>query len=566
MPDNRFPWNENTSGDIAGQTNPRYETPLGAQQKANAARATAIEAAALALAFHKSRGDDEHPVATISDSGFMSAEDKYKADTSTAFAQENQNAFSGVNDVVATTKTDKFFLVGGVGITVTTDPDTKSVRITATGESTPGPHAESHLTDGSDPIPIATTMVDGLASKDLVVEVSDLNTFISAQPKNVLHYGADPTGQNDSWSAINQALGIEKVVFLPPGTYKVSDTLTIQGSGKRLIGSGAFSTKLISTNANKPVIKIATGHFNIEVSDMTIDRSVTAQLGGNGIEDSGVSSYHKIKNIEIRNQYQGLVLGPTDYGEVSNCMILNGYGDGVEMFNTTQFSACQWQISKMLCSFNSGRGFFVHTTTGSGHMSIGKWSEINTFSNSQQGISVVGTSAAAVNSFRLCGSFLGADGASELFLNTFGGNHQITDTFFEQAGTQMTGRQLTTLPSNLGSGLEVSANNGDVLVNSSHFSANANNGVTVNGGSTSCIGCSATKNGVANTQSYRNGFAQYAGKLLVSGCVSSANQFGLLAIDGSKITVNGSDLTGNTSSSVYYDSNATQVISSGNRI
>lgn len=562
----RFPWNNNTSEDIAEQTNPRYETPMGAQLKANSARDAAIEAASIALSLHKSKGAIEHPVATISDAGFMSADDKYKADTSSLFAEENQKAFSSVNDISAATKTDRVYFVGGVGITVTTNPVTKEVMITATGTSTPGAHASSHLTGGSDPIPVATVNADGLASKTMVTQLNNLGSFVDAQIKNVVHYGADPTGQTDSFNAIKQALDNEKIVIIPPGDYKVSDTLIVQGSGKKFRGAGSFCTKLIATNPNKPVIKVATGHYNIEVSGLTVDRSVTAQTGGNGVEDSGVSSFHVIRDLEIHNQFQGLVLGPTDYGVVQNCIILSGYGDGVEMFNTTAFSACQWQVSNMLCSFNNGNGFFVHTTPGAGHMSIGEWTGINTFSNSQQGIAVVGTSPAAVNGFRLSGSFLGADGSSELLLNTFGANHKVTDSFFEQAGTQNTGRQLSTPPSNYGSGVEVSANNIDVLINSSHFSANANNGVGVSGGSTSCIGCSSTKNGVANTQSYRNGFAQYAGKLLISGCISSANQFGILAIDGSKITLSGSDFTGNSTANTYYDSNANQVVAAGNRV
>lgn len=41
----RFPWNKNTSEDIAEQTDPRFETPQGAQIKANTARDEAIAAA-----------------------------------------------------------------------------------------------------------------------------------------------------------------------------------------------------------------------------------------------------------------------------------------------------------------------------------------------------------------------------------------------------------------------------------------------------------------------------------------------------------------------------------------
>ncbi|MNH83813.1 hypothetical protein D3C73_362170 [compost metagenome] len=72
-------------------------------------------------------------------------------------AEVNQNAFSYVNDVAAGAKTDTLFLVGGIGITVSTDPTTKKVTITATGQATPGPHAITHITGGSDVIPNAET-------------------------------------------------------------------------------------------------------------------------------------------------------------------------------------------------------------------------------------------------------------------------------------------------------------------------------------------------------------------------------------------------------------------------
>jgi len=79
-------------------------------------------------------------------------------------AEVNQNAFSKVNDIPATSKTDTVKIVGGTGIAITTNPADKSVNITATGTATPGKHASSHLNDGSDPIPEATTVRSGLMS------------------------------------------------------------------------------------------------------------------------------------------------------------------------------------------------------------------------------------------------------------------------------------------------------------------------------------------------------------------------------------------------------------------
>ncbi|OPG98612.1 hypothetical protein B2I21_09735 [Chryseobacterium mucoviscidosis] len=204
-------------------------TPADAQAKADAAKAAAIAAAAADLAAHKQRGADEHPTAKGNAAGFMSAADKLLMDARTnaatpdtlmqrdaegrakvaapavaddiarkaetdavqtkldshaadmvkhvtqaehdklngiaAGAEVNQNAFSKINDVSAGSKTDTVTLVGGTGITITTDPANKRVSFTATGEATPGPHALSHIQGGTDVIPDAETGgVSGLMS------------------------------------------------------------------------------------------------------------------------------------------------------------------------------------------------------------------------------------------------------------------------------------------------------------------------------------------------------------------------------------------------------------------
>ncbi|WP_336759449.1 hypothetical protein [Paenibacillus sp. USHLN196] len=196
-------------------------TPADAQAKADAAEAAAIAAASADLAAHKARGADEHPTAKGNAAGFMSAADKLKSDASTSAAtpdtlmqrdavgrakvtapveaddiarkaetdavqsnleshaadtdihvtaddhakldgiaegaEVNQNAFAVINDVEASSKSDTLQLTGGTGITVTTDPATKRVIVTSTGTATPGAHASSHVTGGSDVIPDAVT-------------------------------------------------------------------------------------------------------------------------------------------------------------------------------------------------------------------------------------------------------------------------------------------------------------------------------------------------------------------------------------------------------------------------
>lgn len=93
--------------------------------------------------------------ATASTRGHMSASDKTKLNGITSGAEVNQNAFSQINDVIASNKSDNLFFVGGIGITITTDPVTKRLIVTATGDAAPGAHAPTHITGGTDVIPDA---------------------------------------------------------------------------------------------------------------------------------------------------------------------------------------------------------------------------------------------------------------------------------------------------------------------------------------------------------------------------------------------------------------------------
>lgn len=87
-------------------------------------------------------------------------------------AEVNQNAFSKINNIEAGTQSDELTIKGSTGISVTTNTTTKEVTITATGEATPGPHAETHLTGGADPIPVATENTDGLMPSNAITIVN----------------------------------------------------------------------------------------------------------------------------------------------------------------------------------------------------------------------------------------------------------------------------------------------------------------------------------------------------------------------------------------------------------
>ncbi|MNB79505.1 hypothetical protein D3C75_262400 [compost metagenome] len=138
----RFPW-KNTSEDIANQRPSQWETPSGAQEKANKAEQNAKD---------------------------------YTDAHSEAGAEINQNAYSVVNGIQATSKTDSIDIEAGTGIIVTPVPTEKKVRITAGGTSIPGLHGVEHVGHGADPIPEATLSVSGLMSPSHVAQLADVVT------------------------------------------------------------------------------------------------------------------------------------------------------------------------------------------------------------------------------------------------------------------------------------------------------------------------------------------------------------------------------------------------------
>ncbi|MCL6457744.1 MAG: phage tail protein [Gorillibacterium sp.] len=91
-----------------------------------------------------------------------------------AGAEVNQLAFSQVNNIPATSKTDTINIVAGTGIIITNNPATKTVKLEANGESLPGAHGSSHDIDGSDPIPDLVALQEAFDALDLDIPDASL--------------------------------------------------------------------------------------------------------------------------------------------------------------------------------------------------------------------------------------------------------------------------------------------------------------------------------------------------------------------------------------------------------
>jgi hypothetical protein len=409
------------------------------------------------------------------------------------------------------------------------------------------------INDGSIGTLINTTLLDAINKRiDNMGEI------------NVKDYGAKGDKLSDDIQAFKNAVNTGMNVIVPPGDYLLSESVVLKKVGQKIKGAGVFATKLIATTPNLPVITVPNGFSEVDINYLTLDRNVPAVMGGDGIRSLGVFSNCNYNHLGVFNQFNGLSLGSTDFGTVSNILFNSNYNDAIYLENNGTYNNCQWIIKDILLSGNDGHGIMVIGSPDATGMSLGNWHNINSFANSKNAIAISGNANCGVYGLRLSNSFLGGDGQSEIRLDSYGSMHIINDVFCESSGTSFTGRSNKT-PSNVGDGIEITPNNQDCIVSNCYVATNSGNGITSHGQNTTISNCVSKSNGLANTPNFNNGIAVYAGSANIVGNKSFYNQIGLYCADGKNILLSSNDLTGNVVNSLVCVVNQGDMITSANK-
>lgn len=79
-------------------------------------------------------------------------------------------------------------------------------------------------------------------------------SLINGDPLNVLDYGADPTGADDSTAAIQAAIDAGYDVFFPDGNYKITSSLTLKNFVRLFGNYGLTNTNLADNNGGVKII------------------------------------------------------------------------------------------------------------------------------------------------------------------------------------------------------------------------------------------------------------------------------------------------------------------------
>lgn len=132
-------------------------------------------------------------------------------------------------------------------------------------------------------------------------------SMIQGQYVNALDYGADSTGAADSTVALQAAIDAAqgRIVYVPAGTYKVSDTLVYDSSatfgftspGLKIVGDGMTKTFFDHRAANKPLFILDSG---------THGGSYTASMAAvlSEFAITNTSSTVGTVGIEVLNSYE----------------------------------------------------------------------------------------------------------------------------------------------------------------------------------------------------------------------------------------------------------------------
>jgi hypothetical protein len=172
----------------------------------------------------------------------------------------------------------------------------------------------------------------------VTINVADFQQVAPPAPQpwgsiSVLHYGADPTGQKDSTTAIQNAINAGsaegKAVYIPAGNFLVTAHLIV--NNVTLTGAGEWYSVLGGNNVGVYGNLPPNPSTNVHLSNFAIFGQVTERVDSadvNGI--GGALQDSTISNVWIQHTKVGMWLtGPFDNLQISNVRIQDTTADGI---------------------------------------------------------------------------------------------------------------------------------------------------------------------------------------------------------------------------------------------
>ena len=205
-----------------------------------------------------------------------------------------------------------------------------------------------------------------------ILRASELNadfSSVAGDIVNVLSYGADPTGQNDSSAAVNAALATGKSVYVPTGTYLLNHQIIVGVNGNTaqcMRGDGKSSIFLINQNfdptASSVVLMNGAEQNAVTITDLLFvcaqganvnDRSTFLTLAQGGNLTTGIKyppiilwgngcNRFRLERLQFDNVWDGIqqIHNSNSGGWWIRDIEMGCYNIGLLVSNTQDFTIC----------------------------------------------------------------------------------------------------------------------------------------------------------------------------------------------------------------------------------
>ena len=154
---------------------------------------------------------------------------------------------------------------------------------------------------------------------------------------SVVDYGADPTGTTNSTAAIQRAIdaasGTGKTVWIPPGTFTVTDHLIVDDVTMR--GAGPWYSVLHGKNVGVYGNYAPNPSSDVHLADFAVFGETTERVDADQVNAIGGSlADSTIDNLWLQHNKVGVWLdGPFDRVKISRLRILDQTADGLNFHN-----------------------------------------------------------------------------------------------------------------------------------------------------------------------------------------------------------------------------------------
>ncbi|MBN3500926.1 right-handed parallel beta-helix repeat-containing protein [Burkholderia cenocepacia] len=150
---------------------------------------------------------------------------------------------------------------------------------------------------------------------------------------SVIDFGADPFGVKDSTAAFNLAIAAAialgsvtgYMIYIPPGRYRITSTLTISASTIRVVGAGVDAVTIEFSGANQDCFLISGTAFDASIENLRIIGTVSTSTSGAAVHTTNGVGQTRIKNIRVESMYNAV---RATNGPVSGDLYLDHVGAG----------------------------------------------------------------------------------------------------------------------------------------------------------------------------------------------------------------------------------------------